>query len=49
MMYHNMKNAENTDEKMEYIQMKGVIRSDCLTLKYILGTHHIGKRDIASS
>ncbi len=28
MMYDNMKNEINTDEKMEYIQMKGVTRSD---------------------
>ncbi len=28
MMYDNMKNEVNTNEKMEYIQMKGVTRSD---------------------
>ncbi len=28
MMYDNMKNKVNTNEKMEYIQIKGVIRSD---------------------
>ncbi len=33
MMHDNMKNEVNTNEKMEYIQMKGVTRSDYLTLK----------------
>ncbi len=28
MMYDNVKNEVNTNEKMEYIQMKGVTRSD---------------------
>ncbi len=28
MMYDNMKNEVNTNEKMEYVQMKGVTMSD---------------------
>ncbi len=35
MMYVNMTNEVNTNEKMEYIQMIGVTRSDLNDLKNI--------------